>query len=201
MARDFDVLDLEIGDRGLEMRVPVDQPLAAIDQPLVVHIDEDLDHGVVEIALFAVGAPGAPDMVKALRDQSQEAPRRLSWSMMVPPDCLFHSQTFRKRVAAHFAPRRLPVVGQFALDHHLGGDAGVVLSRLPERVEPAHPVPADQDVLQRVVEGVAHMQRAGDVGRRDHDRKRFRPGLALAPAVKRRRLPMPRKAALRPRPR
>ncbi len=32
-------------------------------------------------------------MVKALRDQSQEAPRRLSWLMMVPPDCSFHSHT------------------------------------------------------------------------------------------------------------
>ncbi len=32
-------------------------------------------------------------MVKRSRDQSQEAPSRLSWPMMVPPDCAFHSQT------------------------------------------------------------------------------------------------------------
>ena len=57
VAVDFDVLDLEIGNRGLEMRVPVHQTLAAIDEALVIHIDEDLDHGVVEIALFALGAP------------------------------------------------------------------------------------------------------------------------------------------------
>jgi hypothetical protein len=29
MAVDLDVLDFEVGDRGLELRVPVDQPLAA----------------------------------------------------------------------------------------------------------------------------------------------------------------------------
>ncbi len=49
MTGHFGVLDLEIGNRCLEMRVPVDQPLAAIDQALVVHVDEDLDHRVMEI--------------------------------------------------------------------------------------------------------------------------------------------------------
>ena len=47
----------------------------------------------------------------------------------------------------------------------------MVLPRLPQRVEPAHAVPAHQDILQRVVEGVAHVKAAGDVGRRDHDRE------------------------------
>ena len=50
MAVNFDVLDLEIGNRGLEMRVPVHQPLAAVDQALFIHLDKDLDHGVVEIS-------------------------------------------------------------------------------------------------------------------------------------------------------
>ena len=49
----------------------------------------------------------------------------------------------------------------------------MVLTGLPERVEPAHPVPADQDVLQGVVEGMAHVQHARDVGRRDHDAEGF----------------------------
>ncbi len=39
------------------------------------------------------GASGAPDMVKASRDQSQEAPRRLSWPMIVPRDFCFCAQT------------------------------------------------------------------------------------------------------------
>jgi hypothetical protein len=32
-------------------------------------------------------------MVKRSRGQSAEAPSRRSCSMMVPPDCFFHSQT------------------------------------------------------------------------------------------------------------
>ena len=46
VAVDFAVLDLEVGDRGLELRVPVDQPLAVIDQALLVERDEDLEHGL-----------------------------------------------------------------------------------------------------------------------------------------------------------
>ena len=57
VAVNFDILDFQVGDRGFKMRVPVDQPLAAIDQALVIHIDKNLDHGVVEIAIFAAGCP------------------------------------------------------------------------------------------------------------------------------------------------
>lgn len=53
MAGHFAVLDLKIGNRGLEMRVPVHQPLAAIDDALVIQIHEDADHGVVEIPFLA----------------------------------------------------------------------------------------------------------------------------------------------------
>jgi hypothetical protein len=59
MALDLDILDLQVRNGGFEMRVPVDQPLAAIDEPLVVEIDEDLDHRIVEIgALAGLGVAG-----------------------------------------------------------------------------------------------------------------------------------------------
>ena len=38
----FDLDDLEVGDRGLELRVPVDQPLGLVDQPLAVQLHEHL---------------------------------------------------------------------------------------------------------------------------------------------------------------
>jgi hypothetical protein len=40
---------------------------------------------------------------------------------------------------------------------------------LPQHVLAAHALEPRQDVLQRVVERVTHVQRAGHVGRRDHD--------------------------------
>ena len=41
--------DLEIADRGLELGVPIDQPLVAVDQPVVIKIDEGLGHRRAEM--------------------------------------------------------------------------------------------------------------------------------------------------------
>ena len=79
--------------------------------------------------------------------------------MMVPPDSSFHAQTrFQELLAAQVAAARLLPFHQLALDHHLRGDAGMVGARLPEHVLAAHALEAAQNVLQRVVERVAHMQ-------------------------------------------
>jgi hypothetical protein len=58
-------------------------------------------------------------------------------------------------------------LGQIALDDELRGNAGMVRARLPQHVLAAHALEAGQRVLQRVVEGMADMQPAGDVGRRE----------------------------------
>ena len=108
--------------------------------------------------------------MKRSRDQSQEAPSRFSWLTMAPPYSAFHSQTrLMNALAAHVAAAGLLALHQLALDHHLGGDAGMVGARLPQHVLAAHALEAAEDVLQGVVERVADMQRAGDVGRRDDD--------------------------------
>ena len=44
MAGDLTALDLEIGDCGLKLRVPVDQAAVAVDQALVVERDEHFPH-------------------------------------------------------------------------------------------------------------------------------------------------------------
>ena len=74
--------------------------------------------------------------------------------------------------AAHVAAARLLPLHQLPLDHHLGRDAGMVGAGLPQHVAAAHALEAAEDVLQRVVERVAHMQRARHVRRRDHDGER-----------------------------
>ena len=170
MAVDLDVLDLEVGNRGLEMRIPVDQPLAAIDQPLVVHVDKDLDDRVVEIAFLARRGSGRAGHGEGVARPVAGGAKALE---LVDDGIAGLTLPFpdlgQKGLAPQLAARGLPVSRQLAFDNHLGGDAGVILARLPQRVKPAHPVPADQDILQRVVEGMPHVQAAGDVGRRDHD--------------------------------
>jgi hypothetical protein len=59
--------------------------------------------------------------------------------------------------------------GELALHDHLRGDAGVVGARNPERVEARHPLPAGDDIDERVDQGVPDVQPAGDVRRRDDD--------------------------------
>ena len=58
----------------------------------------------------------------------------------------------------------------------LSGDAGMVCARLPQHILAAHALEASEDILQRVVEGVADMQPPGHIGRRDDDGKRLRAG-------------------------
>ena len=80
---------------------------------------------------------------------------------------------------------RLLALRQLPLHHHLRGDARMVHTRLPEHVLAAHALEADQDILDRVVERVAHVQRTGDVGRRDHDRVGIGPFLRTGTGAER----------------
>jgi len=87
--------------------------------------------------------------------------------MMVPPLSSFHCHTRSRNFS-----RQLPL-HQLPLDHHLGRDTGVIGAGLPQHVAAAHPLKTAQNVLQRVVERVPHMQGTGDVRRRDHDGERL----------------------------
>ncbi len=81
--------------------------------------------------------------MKRSRDQSQEAPRRFSWLTMVPPLSAFHCpDPLEKFGAADVAAARLLPLHQLPLDHHLGGDAGVVGAGLPQHVAAAHALEA-----------------------------------------------------------
>ena len=165
VAVNLDILDLEVRDCGFEMRVPVDQPFAAIDQAFVIKIDENLEHGVVEVFIHGKGvAIPVTGCAKAfeLVDNGRAV-------FLFPlPDL------FNERLAAHVGAGWQALFGQHLFDLQLGGDTGVVLSGLPQGVMAAHPVPAHQHILQGVVKGMTDVQRAGDIGRRDHDGKGFR---------------------------
>lgn len=63
--------------------------------------------------------------------------------------------------------------GNLALNHHLGSDPGVVSTDLPQGVFTLHALIADQGIHDGLLEGVTHMQTAGDVWRRDHDAEAF----------------------------
>ncbi|MNC09927.1 hypothetical protein D3C75_575610 [compost metagenome] len=69
--------------------------------------------------------------------------------------------------------------GNFALNDHLRRDAGVVSPRLPQSIFTLHALVTNHGVHDRLLEGVTHMQAAGNVRRRDHDAEAFLAGIAI----------------------
>ncbi len=186
LALDLD--DFEVGNCGLELRIPIDEALVLVDQPVAVELDKDLGDSprqafVHREALAAPVARGAETLELADDGAARfDLPR---------PDPL------QELVAAEIAPARLLALHQLALDDHLRRNAGVIGARLPQDVLAPHAPIAAENVLQRVIERMAHMQRAGHVRRRNDDAEwlslgAFRP----AGAEGARRLPLRPDAAL-----
>src|SRR5262249_10413063 len=73
--------------------------------------------------------------------------------------------------------------GELPLDDVLRGDPRVVGAGHPARDLAEHAVVAAQDVLDRIVERMAHVQRSGDVRGRDDHRKRLPRALLVAVKV------------------
>ncbi|WDT82229.1 MAG: hypothetical protein MPW14_11175 [Candidatus Manganitrophus sp.] len=111
-------------------------------------------------------------MVNRSRSQSHEAPRALELAqdraagLLLPlPD------PFDKFLASELVAVE-PVFRELTLDHVLRGDPGVIDAGHPERIRAAHPLPAGQYILEGIVEGMSHVEGAGDVRRGNHHRER-----------------------------
>jgi hypothetical protein len=156
------VLDLEVGDGGEQHRVPVHQPLAAVDQALLVERDE------------GVGDDGREPLVHG--EVLVLPGHRVAHAAHLPGDGgaagLLPVPDLGDEVLAPEVVARQAGFLELALDDDLGGDAGVVGARHPERVLALHAVIAHQRIHDRVLERVPHVQRAGHVRRRQLDAER-----------------------------
>jgi hypothetical protein len=160
-------LDLQVGDGGAELRVPVDQPFVAVEQPVAIELDENLHDRAGEAFVHGEALIGP---VHRAAEPAQLA-GDLAAALLLPlPDAA--DELLPAEVGAPD-----PFLLEIALDHHLGGDPRMVGADHPQSVLALQPRMPRQDVLQRVVERVADVQRAGDVGRRIDDR----PGLGMRP--------------------
>ncbi|MNC35878.1 hypothetical protein D3C75_843760 [compost metagenome] len=155
------LFDFQVGNGGLEVRVPVHQSLVAIDQAVLMQLDENLANGSVQPLVqgeaFARPVAGRTQAAQLANDGA--ARLRLPFPHLVD-----------KGVAAHVAAADIASGGQLALNHHLGGDARVVGAWQPQHGLALHPVIAGQDVLKCIVQRVADVQRARHVRRRNDDR-------------------------------
>jgi hypothetical protein len=180
MAGGLAVLDLEVGDRGLEMRVPVHEALAAVDQAAFVEVDEDLEDGVVEVGALprlrvAGGAAHGEGLARPVAGRAQAV--ELGLDVAAGLDLLLPDEA-RELVAAQVGAAAVGL-GELALDDHLGRDAGVVVPGCQRVSSPFMRCQRVRMSWQRVVEGVAHVQRARHVGRGDHDGEGLAAGLGV----------------------
>ena len=178
------VLHLVVGQGRAAPRAPVHDVVAAVDQPLVVEVAEDLGDGRREPLVHreALAPP-----VRGVA----EHPLLVDDCAAVLPLPLPHAVD--ERLAPQILPP-LPLLAQGLFHHVLRGDARVVGARHPADVVAAHPVPAHQHVLDGLVQCVAHVEDARDVRRRDHHCVRPAParGLVVEAAV-----PLPPRIPLR----
>src|SRR6185437_7723207 len=154
------LLHLEVCDRRASARVPVDDVAVAIDPALLVKTHEHLCHRtrvalIQGEALLRVVARGT-EPLELLDDRAA--------IVLAPLPNALHER---------FAPDLLTrdsLGAQHLLDLRLSGDPSVIGAKDPLRALGAHALIANQGVLDRAVERVAHVHGAGYVRRRDRNR-------------------------------
>ena len=160
LALHFAVDDFLVGKRALGGGAPVHHALAAVDVAFFIELDEHLADGGAEALVhgeaFAVPVAGRAELAELLDD-------RAAVELLPFPDA------FDELLAAERAAVDAFLLAEDLVDLALGGDAGVVGAGEPADFLAHHAVPADEDVLQRVVQDVPHGEDAGHVRRRDDD--------------------------------
>ena len=158
----LDHLDFFVGKGGAGGRIPIDHPFAAVDQSLLIKIGEDPLHATRVIGIHREPFPGpiagAAELLELLNDDAAV--------LFLPGPDVFE-EFFSPDVLAMF---ELPLLAQHLFDLHLGGDARVVGAGQPKDFFALHSSFTGEDVLNRIIQDVAHMQDAGYVGGRDDNR-------------------------------
>ena len=157
---------LVVGHRCLQLRVPVHEAFAAIDVAVAEHVEEGFAYRfrarVIEREARARPVARCPDLLQLAEDA------RLVLVLPLPD---FRDECF----AAEVVTCLLLGLHQQAFDHRLRGDPRVIGAGHPERVAALHPSPTHEDILQRDVQRVPHVQRTRHVRWRDHNRVRLAP--------------------------
>ena len=157
------MLHFQVGDRCLTAGAPVDEALATIDQAFLVQVVEDRAHGLRR-ALVHREALARPVGGRAEPLVLVENPRAAGVNEL--PDAL-------QELLASDVVACESLLRQRTLDQRVNGDRRMVDARQPERRPATHPIPADQDVFDRIHQRMAHVQLAGQVRRRHDDRERL----------------------------
>ena len=155
---------LVIRHRGLQLNIPVHQALAAEDQTVLEQLEERFAHSPA--AHFIKREPSAIPITRA--PQPLELIDNAVAVLLLP-----FPYALDQRLAPDVVAVLVFVFLKLFLHHGLRRDAGMVEAGDPHRIFPLHPRFADKDVLQRVIDGVAQVQRPRHIGGRNDDGKRL----------------------------
>ena len=159
-----------VGQRGLRDRAPVHHAFAAIDEILFVKLDEHLLHaaGILRVHREAFARPiaRAAELLELVDDD-------------VAVLFLPHPDALEKFLAAEIVAGFFLLLLELLFHHHLRGDACVVGAGEPKDFLAVHARLAAEDVLNRVVKDVAHVEHPGYIRRRDDDGIRGLGGLRI----------------------
>ena len=150
----FDAFHFQVRYCCFQNRVPIHQALAAVNQALLKqayeYLCDRLGQGCVHGEIFPLPIYAGTHASHLLGN--------FAATFVFPFPDLFH-EFFAAQIMAGNIFR-----GQLTFHHNLGGNACMVGARLPQGVVAAHAVIARQPVHDGLVERMAHVQSAGDVG-------------------------------------
>ena len=153
------VLGLVVRDGGGAVGAPVDDALATVDQAVVVPVAEDLAHGLGVVLVhgkaLVIEVDGAAHALNLLDDDA---------AVLVGPI----PAGVNKLVAADLQAADTLAL-ELLVDLSLRGDTGVIGAQHPARGLAAHAGHTDDGVLDGVIGGMAHVELASHVGRRNGD--------------------------------
>ena len=153
------VLGLVVRDSSGAVRAPVDDALAAVDQTIVVPVAEHLAHGLGVVLVhgeaLVVEVDGAAHTLDLLDDDA---------AVLVGPI----PAGVDKLIAADLQAANALAL-ELLVDLGLRSDTGMVGAEHPARGLTAHASHTNDGVLDGVVGGMAHVELAGHVGRRNGD--------------------------------
>ena len=158
------VFHLGVGQSREAVGTPVNDAATLINEALVIQLTEGLPHGpgapLVHGESTAVPVAGGAHLHLLLDDT-------VAVFLLPVPDPL------QKLLAPQVVAGQALLLAQGLLHLDLGGNARMVRAGKPQGLIALHPLKTGQNVLQRAVQSVAHVQLAGNIGGRHNDGKRL----------------------------
>ena len=157
------MLYFRIRQRSLAYRTPVDDPGSFIDISLFIQLDKDVLNSpgttFIHGETLSVPVTGNPQLFQLVFDRSGILFLPLPGSLKKAfPSQLFLVDSLFFQLIRYLDFRR---------------DRRMVCSRNPQGIVAFHPFIADQDILQRIIQCVSHVEFSGNIRRRHHRSKRL----------------------------